>query len=65
MKTSELDDYNFILKRQKVIAANRRHECVIRVGGQSCDCWCYKAGPGGSHLPCPPISPEPAEVSCG
>jgi hypothetical protein len=62
---SSLEDYDYIAKRQKIIVANKRGECVIRIGGHSTDCWCYKAGPNGSHLPCPPVPPEPSEVNCG
>lgn len=67
MKTSAMEDYNDIAKRQKIIAANRRHECLVRLDLPSAECWCFKAGPNGSHLPCPPPPGEIAltEVSCG
>lgn len=28
--------------------------CAIREGKTISECQCYKAGPNGSHLPCPP-----------
>jgi hypothetical protein len=46
----------------RLIEQNRRkkeammyRKCFMRTPGLvSMDCWCFRAGPGGENLPCPP-----------
>jgi hypothetical protein len=57
-KASAIDDYDFIGKRARQLAAYRRRECFTRANlGVYSECWCFGAGPGGSTLPCPEIQP--------
>lgn len=58
MKTSILDDYEFIGKRAKQIDARKRRICFAhaKLGGYV-ECWCFCAGPGGTTLACPEVKP--------
>jgi hypothetical protein len=44
-----------------------RHGCNLRKGLISTQCWCYRAGPQGETLPCPPPpeSDRPDDVYFG
>jgi len=48
------DDFATIRQRMTALRLQRDGRCAIREGGSSTDCWCYKAGPDGNTLPCPP-----------
>ena len=48
------DDFVTIRQRMTALRLQREGKCAIREGGSSVDCWCYKAGPDGNTLPCPP-----------
>jgi hypothetical protein len=48
------DDFETIRQRMTALRLQRDGKCAIREGWSSTDCWCYKAGPGGETLPCPP-----------
>jgi hypothetical protein len=48
------DDFATIRQRMTALRLQRDGKCAIREGGSSTDCWCYKAGPDGNTLPCPP-----------
>jgi hypothetical protein len=48
------DDFAVIRQRMIALRLQRDGKCAIREGWSSTDCWCYKAGPGGETLPCPP-----------
>lgn len=56
------DDFTFIRSRQKEIEqvenACQRGTCFIRIGKGANNCWCWKAGPNGSNLPCPTQSTD-------
>lgn len=58
MKTLAIEDYEAIAKQQKINEANKRRECIRRVGGVPVDCWCWGAGPNNSNLPCPSQSAD-------
>lgn len=65
-RVSAADDYGDIAKRAKFIKAMENRECAMKSGGRSIDCWCFKAGPNGSHLPCPGLADgDLREVACG
>jgi hypothetical protein len=59
MSTAWADDFEAIAKARAEIvrreSATIRGECRTRNGGVLADCWCYRAGPDGSNLPCPPL----------
>lgn len=60
---SYLDDPDAIRATARIIYGREHGICNNRSGGMASACWCWAAGPGGSHLPCPPIAeptPEPA-----
>jgi hypothetical protein len=48
------DDFVTIRQRMNALRLLREGKCAIREGGSSTDCWCYKAGPDDTTLPCPP-----------
>jgi hypothetical protein len=52
--TRAADDFETIRQRVTALRLQRLGKCAIREGWSSTDCWCYKAGPGGETLPCPP-----------
>jgi hypothetical protein len=52
--TRAADDFETIRQRMNALRLQRDGKCAIREGWSSTDCWCYKAGPGGETLPCPP-----------
>ncbi len=58
------DDFTTIRSRLTELAGERGKKsiCMIRSGGEVAKCWCYKAGVGGTNLPCPPYSTEPSSV---
>ncbi len=35
-----------------------RYGCKVRVGLPVADCWCYRAGPDGTSIPCPAPTPS-------
>ena len=52
--TRAADDFETIRQRMTALRLQRDGKCAIREGWSSTDCWCYKAGPDGETLPCPP-----------
>ncbi len=62
--TRAADDFEEIRKHQVLIS---RKVCGKTAGIKLEECWCYKAGENGSHLPCPKPESVAAlqEVSCG
>lgn len=52
------DDFATIRSRLLELARARGKDraCMIRSGGEVAKCWCYKAGVGGTNLPCPPYA---------
>ncbi|HYZ42571.1 MAG TPA: hypothetical protein VE687_18390 [Stellaceae bacterium] len=53
------DDFATIHRRMTALRLQRDGKCAIRDGKSSADCWCYKAGPDGNTLPCPPAAEAP------
>lgn len=59
--TAIVDDVDAIRRRLGEMGARaftgepfeQPDRCFIRSGRKLAECWCYQAGPGGSHLPCP------------
>jgi hypothetical protein len=58
--TRAADDFETIRQRVTALRLQRDGKCAIREGWSSTDCWCYKAGPGGETLPCPPVDDGPS-----
>lgn len=52
------DDFDFIRRRVRAIAGEREGRCEIRASGIAQDCWCWKSGPDGETLRCPPPPQE-------
>lgn len=54
-RTASIHDYASIRATLDNIKAraHTRGECLSRKGGSYYNCWCYRAGPNGSTLPCP------------
>jgi hypothetical protein len=69
MTTRSADDFDTIgarlasLRRTERFA--REHICAIQNGGQLSECWCHKAGPLGSNLPCPQNHGQDMYEGCG
>ncbi len=57
MTTAAADCYDEIARARKRITTIGRicltRECALWFGIGSTDCWCFRAGPNESHLPCP------------
>lgn len=57
------DDYDTIYRHMRRINNYTNRVCAIKSGGDASSCWCYKAAPNGTSLPCPVVvekMPEPA-----
>lgn len=50
---SILEDYQFLLDRQKTITGQESDYCRIRRGLTVNECWCFKAATSGGNLACP------------
>lgn len=48
------EDADAILARVSLLRAYERHECWSRAGRSQTECWCYRAQPDGTSIPCPP-----------
>lgn len=60
MPTQSADEYNLISTRLEAISktarANSERLCFKRETLEYRDCWCYRANPDGTDIPCPPAS---------
>lgn len=45
-----VEDYAAIAARARAL----RLDCALRQGQPVSACWCFRQGPGGANLPCPP-----------
>lgn len=59
---SYLDDPDAIRKAATVIRGQEQGICKMRAGEPVSECWCYRTGPEGNNLPCPPVIPPPQPV---